>query len=129
MWQLILAIALIINYMTAFLMYIIWNDVILCYLIATASSLLISVVLEEIQKAIPLIIVAYFVAAGVAILAFLSPVFIFGGPSVLIDIGILGGAGDIIAVSFIALPLCIFIGFLGCFFAENFLSSRYTLNI
>jgi hypothetical protein len=105
--------------MTAFIMFIIWNNSIVCYLIATVNSLLIGIVFEEMQKVIPLIIVGYVVSAVMAVLAYLSPAFVYGGPSILIDIGILGSAGDIIVVSFIALPLCIFIGFLGCSIGER----------
>jgi hypothetical protein len=113
--------ALIIDYSTAFTMAIAWKNDSACYLIVAVSSLFIGIVLGEIEKVLVFIMGSYVVSAAIAILAFISPSLIYGDPYVVIDVGILGSAGDIILVSFIALPLCLFIGFLGSFLAGNYL--------
>lgn len=113
--------ALIIDYLSAFTMAIMWKNDNACYLIVAVSSLFIGVVLGETEKVLVFIMGSYVVSAAIAILAFISPSLIYGDPYLVIDVLVLQGAGNIIIDSFIALPLCLFIGFLGSFLAGNYL--------
>lgn len=102
-------------------MVTIWNNNVICFLILAISSFSVGLILGDIQRILPFVTGSYVVAAVLAVLAYLSPALIFGGPHVVIDIGILGSAGPIIINSFIGLPLCFFVAFLGGYIGDSFL--------
>jgi len=112
--DLLIILALIVNYFWAFTLFLIWGESYYYYAVLLVTSLLAGIVITSFTRSFIYVCISLVGGAAIAIGIAISPPIIYGGDPLVTSVGILVYGSLVARLLIVGIPLCTIITVIGC---------------